>query len=518
MKKLLSLLLCTVLVLSLFIGCGNGSTGETTGNTINTFSVGFAKANVSPQESMPLGGYNNSLERWSTSVEYPFDVICVAFSDEDGNTVLYITLDLLLSFNNFAKPLRTAVSEATGVPYERVMLHCDHNHSGPDMLLQDQPSISNFTTQVTNGAVEVAKAAMADRKPAQMYITYCRPQGHNFVRHYLLADGTFQAEGVGAVAKDQLIGHATFADNLLQLVKFTREGGKDVVMVNWQGHPPGTGEDQTIATSNYYGVLRAYLNEHLDCHSVFVLGGSGNVNNNSQIPGEVQHDGYIELGNALGAAAVEAAANFTQVNTGKILFKENILTVVNSSGENSSVPLYALAIGDFAMVMSPFEIFDTNAVAVREASGFKMTFYSSCSNKSNGYLPTPMSFDWEIAYEVRITKYPKGTAELIEQELTVMLDELFKQSGNPVSEKPADYLYSIPEPATNGVVYTVPGAGNTSLYRSVDNGFFALTVIANGTQIKNILVREESLAKDILSRETVQLIFDYQGVVVGIVE
>lgn len=517
MKKIFSLLLCAAMLLSLFAGCGGQGGAETTGAAnLEGFCVGYGSVIASPTESVPLGGYNDSLERWSTGVENPFEVICVAFTDEDGETLLYITLDLLLVYG-FASPLRAKVSEATGIPENRIMIHCDHNHSGPDMLLQDQPSIGRYTDQVYNAAAEAATTAMADRKPAQMHTTFCRVEGHNTVRHYLLADGNFQAEGVGAVSKDQLIGHATSPDTLLQLVKFTREGGKDVIMANWQAHPPGT-DPRTMATGNYYSVMRRYLRENLNCEAVFVLGGSGNLNNGSQIPGEIKHDGYVELGEALGAAAVEAAANFTPADTGKLLFYENDYTLQSNSG-NSTVPLRAFSIGDFAMAMAPFEIFDTNAVAVREASKFKMTFYSSCTNASKGYLPTPMSFDWEIAYEVRITKYPKGTAEIVQEQLTLMLEDLFNRSGiTEVKDKGEGYLATPVEPKTDGVTYTIMRGGTGSGYRAVANGFFALSAITPDAKIKNLLTRDEETAKKILEHETAQLIFDYQGVVVGVVE
>ena len=331
----------------------------------------------------------------------------------------------------------------------------------------------------------------------------------------LLADGNYQAEGVGAVAKADLIGHATVADNLLQLVKFTRDGGKDVVMINWQGHPRGT-EPRTIATSNYPGVMRAYVEKNLDCYSIFVLSGSGNLNNNSQIPGEVRFEDYIELGNGLGEEAVAAAANFTPATLDNILFKENLAQIPNGSG-TKTVPLYAFSMGDFAMVCAPFEIFDTNARGVREDSDFKMTFYSSCTNKSMGYLPTPMSFDWEIAYEVRITNFPKGTAEIIQAELTAMLDGLFTEGGYTAQEKPEGYLQPDFVPSTDGKTYRNPDPGNTSAYTAVNNSFFAFTLLSDSS-FKKMLALDEDLVKQILAKDTVQLIFNEQGVVVGIVE
>ena len=70
------------------------------------------------------------------------------------------------------------------------------------------------------------------------------------------------------------------------------------------------------------------------------------------------------------------------------------------------IPLYAFSIGEWACFTAPFEIFDTNAMAVRDASKYKMTFYASCANDALGYLPTPPSYHFDITYEANITKFP----------------------------------------------------------------------------------------------------------------
>lgn len=518
MKKLLAFALCIAMVLSLFAGC-SGETEPATQNggaPAGVFSVGYGNTIVTPEESVPLGGYGDSADRWSHSTEYPFNAVTIAFTDAEGETVLYVALDLLLCYS-FADALRNAMSEKFSIPKDHIMIHCDHNHSGPDMAFDD-PSIARYTALLTTGVLASAEAALNDRKPATMETTFCRPERVNSVRHYLLADGNYQAEGVGAVPKDQLIGHYGVSDNLLQLVRFNREGGKPVVLMNWQGHPRGTGGDvQDVATGNYYSVMRAYVDKNLDCHSIFILSGSGNLNNNSQIPGELRFEDYIELGEGLGEEAVKASENFTAANVGDLKITENNFETMGNSGMRT-VPLYAMSMGDFAMVMAPFEIFDTNAMAVREASDFKMTFYSSCSNKSMGYLPTDASFEWEIAYEVRITNFPKGTAGKIQEQLTNMLADLFAASGNEKQEKPEGYIHSEFVPATDGKTYINPVPGKTDAYRAVNNGFFALQLLVDGTNIKNILTNDEAVAQQILAKDSMQLIFNEQNVVVGIVE
>lgn len=501
------------MLIGLLSGCDGGEEKTQAG----VLSVGFGKVDVTPTQSLPLGGYQGDDApefRWSTSTEWPFNASCVAFTDANNNTAMIIVLDLINA--SMAGALRDAVSNECGVPVENIMVHATHNHSGP-AITYDAPEITAYISQTTNGVLAAARAAMSSRSPVTgMYTTHARPEGHNSERHYLLADGSYQSYGVGSVPKDQLIGHYGVADNLLQLVKFTREEGKDVVLVNWQGHPPGT-DPNTIATANYPAVLCNYLDNNLDCQSLFLLGGSGNLNNNSQILGEILHEDYVELGEALGKAGVEAAKNFTQRNLSDIYTKEKMLQLDKRDYGAAKVWVYAFAIGDFAFVTAPFEIFDDNAVAVRENSPYAMTMYISCCNGSNGYLPTPPSFGWKITYESRTTSFPMGTAEIVQDELIGMISEIADASSYQAAEKAEGYYQAEFVHTTDDVTYLNAQPGKTDNYNAVENDFFAFQLLS-GAKIKNFLCKDEALVKQILEQTQVKLVFNEQNVVVGIAE
>ena len=245
---------CALLVLALLLGLGacTAAGGEKPTEKTAALQVGFGQADISPVVSTYLRGYGEPREeRMSTGVAEHLYLNCVAFTDEDGKTILFMALDLLLAYRAFARGVREKVAEATGVPFDQVMLHCTHNHSGPD------PADVLYSQLVQEAAVKAATNAMADRVPAKMYTGFSRHDKVNFVRHYLLTDGNYQGEGVGSVPKNQLLGHTSAPDNLLQVVKFERDNKKPVILVNWQGHPPGTSPNpHTVATSNYPGVLR----------------------------------------------------------------------------------------------------------------------------------------------------------------------------------------------------------------------------------------------------------------------
>ena len=511
MKRVLSLIVCFLMLTSLFGACGS-SESEVAGT--GSFMAGYGTADISPQESIYLWGYGDEkADRMSTTVTERLWVTTVALTDAEGKTLIFMATDLLQAESVFAEPVRKAVAEATGVPLDQVMFHCSHNHGGPDPRQS-----ASYQALLTESCVQSAKDAMADRKPAQMFTTFSRPEGFNFVRHYLLASGKYRAEGVGLEAKENIIGHTGQPDNLLQLVKFTREDGKDIMLMNWQGHPRGNDPDpRTAACANYAGVMRTTVAEGLDCLPVFVLSGSGNMNNNSQIVEEVKHASYVELGKALGQEVITASANFKPAATDKMLMTKKYLNTNGQEDSTGGTPLYAFSIGDFAIVTAPFEIFSTNAQAVKEESAFPMTFYASCSNESRGYLPTPEPFQYEHSYEVRITKYPMGTAEVVQGMLSTMLDDLFAEGGYTEAEKPEGYIQPEFGAQCDGKEYMNANPGNLDAYEKVENDFYRITMLVNGKP-KTMLCISEDVAKQVLATTTTKLLLNEQNVVVGIAE
>jgi len=511
MKRLLCIAISTILVLAIFAGCStNGGQQETTNNIAGVFSVGYGNVDISPEQPVYLRGYGSLYEeRTSTGVADRLYGTCVAIQDASGNRALLISLDLLGADTGVIHPIRKEIAEATGIPFDNIMVCCSHSHTGPDM--------GDFTYRelLAKCMLDISKAALEDLKPATMEIAFCRPEGYNFVRHYLLIDGTYRGEGVGSVPRADVYGHYGKADNMLQMVRFNREGDKPVILMNWQGHPRSADPYSiTTATSNVAGIMRRTVEESLDCYTSYFLGGSGNANNDSQIASEIAYNNYIEVGEGLGREAIEAAKNFQSVNTADI---QVAVTYLDVSGVESDAgaPYYAMSFGDVAFAFAPNEIFDTNAMAVRDNSKFKMTFFSSCSNESYGYLPTDPSFDWVHHYEVRITKYPKGTALVVQNMLSSLLDKCFVATGFEEAPKAEGYVTPEFVPYSNGIVYINPTPGDTSAYVEVENGFCKI-VMLEGTSSRWFLALNKEVAQEVLTYPSGKLLLNEQNVVVGI--
>lgn len=510
--------LCVFLALcSLFVilgGCSKGSPDASGNNSTAAFSVGYAQANISPSTSVSLTGFGDADERYSNHVTEPLYATCIAVRDAAGDTVIIVAYDLINCAEVWSIPVRKAIAEATGIPYDNIMLHSSHTHSGPDIA-----KMPTYQTTVKNETVTAAVAALADLAPATMSGGFVRVQEKiSCVRHYLLTDGTYMGEGVGAVPKSDLVGHTRQPDNLLQMVKFSREGKKDIVMMNWQAHYLGSKLDYYAVTSDYPGVARSVVEKALDCHSIFIVGASGNLNSWSQFPDELDVTYHTELGQLLGDKVIKMNENLTPLRADDVQIKAVSRPTPTKADPNitEDVPLYAVSFGDMAMFFAPYEMFDISAMDVRDRSPFTMTFCASCSNAARSYIPTPECWDWTQKYEVRITRYEKGTAENLANEFVNMLNELSRNSAAPAA-KGDGYLTPEFVPVTDGITYLNPAPGTTTNYTEVANGFYQLALFKNGTDLKIMLAKDKATAEAVLAKDTMQLIFNEQNVIVGIV-
>ena len=111
---------------------------------MSTIKLGYARVDITPTESVPLRGYGNTSIRMHTNVLDPLYATCLAFEDENGSQALIYTMDLC-SFGTVFNPcIRQALCDATGLPADRILASCTHNHSSPDVDNKEQDSIPRY--------------------------------------------------------------------------------------------------------------------------------------------------------------------------------------------------------------------------------------------------------------------------------------------------------------------------------------------------------------------------------------
>ena len=200
------------------------------------FLTGFGRVCITPAAPVPLAGYGNTSLRISQTVDSDLYCTCVAFTGTNGQTALVMTCDLVVTWAEWADPARQAASQATGVPVENIVVCSTHTHEGPDLENENFESILDYKKSLVHWIAEAAELAMADRSPAKLFSGTTQLERVNYVRHYVLANGTYAGDNFGDFTSAPIVNSTTEADRTMQLLRFVREGGRDIILANWQTH------------------------------------------------------------------------------------------------------------------------------------------------------------------------------------------------------------------------------------------------------------------------------------------
>ena len=437
--------------------------------------VGYGRADITPDAPVPLGGYGNSIGRTNEVVRDPLFATCLAFTDNKDQTVLVYTTDALYAPIELINQVRDILCPELGLERHQIQVASTHSHSTPDMTLVDIPAIADCRAKYVEALCAAAREAMADRAPAIAYIGSVQTCGMNFIRHYMMTDGSYAGANFGdktlPVAK-----HASTSDPWMQIIKFARLQGEDITLVNFQAHPCFTGGiNAKVLSADYIGDMRRYVEEQTHTRFAFFQGAAGNHNGFSYLASETRFNDSTGYGEELGKYVVGALPGLRHVNADNIFCNKRTLTLEIDHSDDWMVPqclkiqaeweknhdrdasnaqakaiglnsiyavlslisrskleqtcameIYSLRVGDLGFIFAPYEMFGVNGEFIKDFAPYPMTFVVTCANDRQSYLASELAFS-HGCYEVDSRRYPKGTAELLANNFVEMLTELKNQ-------------------------------------------------------------------------------------------
>ena len=447
------------------------------------FLVGYDRQVITPEESIPLGGYSNEPKRFHNRITEDICATAIALTDAQDNTVVLMALDFVTNVDSIVGPAKERICSQLGLREDRVYITVSHTHSGPGFAMEEHPGIQKFIAQTQEKMLEAVKNAMADRKPAAMEVGSLETKNMNFIKHYKAKDLktgeiSYIGDQFGTVQGKRLVSHATVVDPTMHSLRFTREGGKDVVVVNFRAHPHFTGGYAKYdLSSDYIGAFRMALEAMCDCHAAYFQGACGNVNSSTRMFDERVFSTCRSYGTALAAFALEGLGNhMISTPTGTIrtvrgtmqgelyrapealrepaqmirrVWAENfdrdecvrlgepygirgpyhagaILNSYNRPPESGKIEINAVAIGDqFAFVTYPGEMFDSISARMEENSPFYTTMMLGYAEHNVSYLPSRVAYKY-TSYETDITRFACGTGEKVADFQVQLLEQLKK--------------------------------------------------------------------------------------------
>lgn len=473
MKKILVWVLALVMAFSI-IGCGETTGSQGNGKKKDGFLVGFGKVDITPYESVNLGGYGDDGSRVSQGFVDMLYALSVVITDTEENTLVLIVTDLSWGDEERTEMVRKAIAEKYGISSEYVMLGGTHNHSGPaynnaSLLVKD------YLDYWLEGVMDSVAMAMEDQQPSQMQIGSTETENLTFVRRYIQQDGNLQGDNY-KLTDSPIVSHETEADEEVQMVRFVREEAKDILITNWQSHANYAGNTKNAGT-DWVGPLREKVEKELDVHCIYFQGAAGNLNPKSRIEGENRTKSIKEHGEAVAdyvIAAYKDESVFTSVNTGVIEVKQatytgkvnksedsklEIATEIYSQWKNTSnyslcvsnglphgihspyhagaiitrskegdtkdMELNTISIGDVSIVTFPTEMFDVSGMQIKDQTPYEMTLLMGYACGIHNYTPDVDGFA-RGGYEADNGLFESGTAEKIVEQYLKTLKELHK--------------------------------------------------------------------------------------------
>lgn len=474
MKKLISLILALMLVLSL-CACASGEAAETAGQNAaggerGGFRVGFARADATPRESVPMSGYGNSLERMSTGM-YSYLYLNVLAVDDGTNTLLLLSLDYGWFPAVIGDPIIAGITEKFGISEEYILLQGTHTHAAMDAAQTSVNAVVDTNEHTIKNALVAVEEALNDLKPAEIYVGTVETENMNFVRRYIMDDGSLIGDNYPGTGKE-IVRHESEVDNDLQLMKFVREGGEDVLVMNFQAHPQLETRSTNISGQTPYFVRDA-VEKRLGIKTTYWQGAAGNINSQSRIESEMRTTDRVEYGELMADYVEEAYDKLEKVASGPIKVRhmnvscqvdhseDHLVSVAsevnavwkstnNSSqamelgkaygirsvyhasailtkaglGETKDIPIAAFSFGDIGGVVVPYEMFDTSGMEIKAGSPFVKTFvFGYARPGSYSYMPSREAYK-NIGYEGNQCRYVPGTAEQLVGEFLNMLNDM----------------------------------------------------------------------------------------------
>lgn len=435
--------------------------------------LGFAREDFTPSWPVRMNSQCTNDEVWH-------NIFATALYFTDGTEqALVINLDVRELYVHFLEPLRPVVAEKTGVKSENIVFATTHNHSSPDVgASATVDNLIKWKEELGYPAIiKAAVAAVADAKPVvKMEGGRAISEKISFVRRYQLEDGTWKGIATANTSTSPRVAHESDADLELRAVRLYREGGKDVILMNYQTHAAGAlAMFHEKLNADFCGEMRDTVEEATGALSVYLQGACGNTNYFTYLKDEkekYEKRDYRDVGVSLAKTALEALENATELSLGKLHFRgEQFLGHVNHAldhlapialqisqiqdpeetkaalkaaginnryeqwgiinrsrmPETTQAELCSIAFGDFAMAFCPHEMFDELGLRLRQASPYPMTFPCNYAQIYRGYMPSHRMVP-HGEYEVNMCQYIPGTGEAEILALLAQLEDTKKEA------------------------------------------------------------------------------------------
>ena len=426
--------------------------------------AGFARLDITPPLGTPLDGYQRV--RQARYILDPIEVNAIALNDGE-KTVIMIAADLEGLSMADGKHIKGMMLERLGLPEESILLCALHQHTSLMLNNQDKSGrlpaayIEILYTKFCDAA-QLAIDDMSDAALSTAEKETAEPLA--FVRRYRLDDGRAVTN---PAPKDiqHIVSRLAEADNTVRVLRFERQGKKDIALLNFSTHPDVVHGENVSA--DWPGFARRFVERDIpDVSCLLFVGAEGDSNHIDFIKGK--KDGYDHsrhMGRLIADAVIEVwnkttprkcdglFANISVIynksntdgeekydeckafmkaraegtlgyepNIEEVAYARRIIEIRESMLIYRPIPVTVIGIGEVAIVGFGGEAFTEYGAAARKAADGKFTLTFCLANGHQGYLPSKEAFD-QGGYEARGSRFTPTVQEEVINAAKKMLDQ-----------------------------------------------------------------------------------------------
>jgi len=446
------------------------------------FEAGFSRLDITPPLGVEISGY--FIDRFASGVLDPLELNTLAVRC-GGRSAVLVALDNLMINREQMDRYRRQVAEAAGLDESAVFLACTHTHTGPlvghDSLDERRRGEEPYALYLGRKLCDAARLALADCSPAKLGYAVGRAPHISFIRRFRMKDGSIRTNP--GVNNPDIAGPIGEADERVNVLRFVREQGPEIVVANFGVHPDTIGGDKLSA--DYPRFVRQTTERALDnVRCVFFNGAEGDVNHVNVHPTGGDANGLhpmfddadrgyehaIHMGRVIAGAVLQVydKTAFTEPEsvayrcrtvmaptnkpTAAELTAAERICALHGAGRDSEIGLEGMELttavaealrmvqmkdapdavplcltgvrmGEIAFVGIPGEPFTSVGTAIKAGSPFAATLPCCLTNGAEGYYPSKDAYD-EGGYEARSSNFRAGVAELLADESLALLREL----------------------------------------------------------------------------------------------
>ena len=425
-------------------------------------SAGFAKVKVTPPMGNPVPGYYE--KRFSEGFLTDLYLRATAFSDGETKAVIF-SCDAIGMKAAYFDILKKKIAQRCDMSEDAIYITCSHSHTSYRITVpatENEDDNDIFLKRLYQQFCDCAQFAFEDLKPCTLKIAAGTAQKVGFIRRYRMKDGSCKTNpGIG---NPDVVAPDAVQDESVQLIRVIREGGKEILLVNFGTHA------DVIGGCKYCYDWPGYLVEDLvgafdgEVEAMTLVGCEGDSNhiNVFRPKGSINKGVSVakRMARILAGEVLKIYDDAKEVDGSKITFGYKIVQVGKNPYDPADIPealevreiyrktgkqnppelkeggyklnipealrilanlerpeffhlrVSALQLGNIAFIGFPGESFVSIGMDVKAGSKMDMTITTCLTNGSEGYFPDKAAFA-EKGYERSTSPFAHDCAKVL---------------------------------------------------------------------------------------------------------